>query len=93
MNVHNVLIKENGFTLKKARSRWYPTETIIDADYTENLVLLVNTLAQSESLLHILEQATSGIGLYVNVDKTEFMCFKQKGAETSHLLKVMSTYA
>ena len=35
------LIKENGFTLKKARSRWYSTET--PADYADDLVLLANT--------------------------------------------------
>ena len=25
-------MKENGLTLKKAKSRWYPVETITDAD-------------------------------------------------------------
>ena len=30
-------------------------------------------------MLHSLEWATAGIGLYVNVDKTEYMCFKQRG--------------
>ena len=47
-------IKENGFTLKKARSRRYPAETIMDADYA-------NTSVQSESQLHSLEKATRGI--------------------------------
>ena len=32
-----LLMKENGLILKKARSRWYPTETIMDADYTDDL--------------------------------------------------------
>ena len=35
----------------------------------------VNTPTQTESLPHSLEQAADGIGLHVNVDKTEFMCF------------------
>ena len=35
------LIKENGFMLKKARSRWYLAETITDADQADDLVLLV----------------------------------------------------
>ena len=47
------LIKENGFTLKKVKSRQYPTETMTDADY---IVVLANTPAQAESLLHSLEQ-------------------------------------
>ena len=36
-------------------------------------------LAQAESLLYCLEQASNDIGLYVNSDKTVFMCFKQNG--------------
>ena len=46
------LIKENSFTLKKARSKQYPTETMTDADYTENLELFTNTPAQTESLMY-----------------------------------------
>ena len=39
-------MKENSLTLKKkARSRQYPRETIIDADYRDDQVLLANTLA------------------------------------------------
>ena len=32
-----------------------------------------------DSLLHSLERAAPGIGLHVNAQKTEFMCFNQKG--------------
>ena len=39
------LIKENGLIQKKARSRWYPVETMIDADYADDQVLLTNTHA------------------------------------------------
>ena len=46
------LIKENGFTLKKARSRQYPAETIIDSDYTDDLALLTNAPAQAKYTLH-----------------------------------------
>ena len=73
-------MKENGLTLKQARSRRYPAETITDADHADDLALLTNTLAQAESLLHSLEQAARGVGLYVNTDKTEFMCYNQDGA-------------
>ena len=69
--------KENGFTLEKARSRQYPTQTIMNADYADDIVLLVHTPTQAESLLHSLEQAVGGIGLHVNADKTEYMCFNQ----------------
>ena len=50
-----------------------------DADNADNLALLTNTPAQAESLLHSLEQAVIDIGLYVEANKTEYMCFKQKG--------------
>ena len=66
-------MKENGF------SRRYPAQTITDADYADNIALLVNTPAQAESLLHCEEQATAGIGLHVNADKTEYMCFNPRG--------------
>ena len=39
------LIKENGFTLKKARSRWYLAKTMAVAEYADDLALLANTLA------------------------------------------------
>ena len=69
------LIKENGFILKKARSGRYSAQTITDADYADDIALLPNTLTQAESLLHSLEQVAGGIALYINADKTEYMCF------------------
>ena len=54
------LVKEDGFTLAKARSCRYPLQTITDADYTDDIALLTNTPAQAESLPHSLEWAASG---------------------------------
>ena len=48
-----------------------------NADYAGNLALLTDTHAQVESLLHSLVQAEECIGLFVNTNKTDFMCFKQ----------------
>ena len=67
-------MKENGFTLEKAKSRRYLARTITDAIYDDDITLLANT---TESLLLCLEKATSGLGLRVNADKTEYMCFNQ----------------
>ena len=39
-----------------------------DADYVDNLAFLVNTMAQTECLLHSLYQAASGIDLYRNAN-------------------------
>ena len=41
-----------------------------DADYTDDLALLANTLAQAESLLNSWEQAAAVISFYVNANKT-----------------------
>ena len=72
-------MKDNGFKLAKERNRRYPAQTITDADDTDDIALLANTPARAESLLHSLERAAAGIGLYVNAEKTEYMCFNQRG--------------
>ena len=72
-------IRVNGFELTKKRSRRYPAKTITDTDYADDIAILANTPDQVETLLHILERAAAGIGLYVNAHKTEYMCYKQTG--------------
>ena len=71
------LMKENGLILEKARRRRYLARTTTDADYADDIALLANTPAQTESLLHNLERETGGIGLRVNSNKAEYMCFNQ----------------
>ena len=72
-------IRENGFELTNKRSRRYPTKTITDANYTNDIALLANTPNQAKTLLHSLERAAAGIGLHVNAHKTEYMCYNQTG--------------
>ena len=45
-------IKGNGFKLTKERSRMYPTKTITDANYADDIALLANAPAEAETLLH-----------------------------------------
>ena len=66
------IMKDNGFKLAKERSRRYPTQIITDVD---DIALLENTPTQAETLQHSLERAAAGIGLHINADKTEYMCF------------------
>ena len=73
---YECLMKENDRTLRKAKSRQYPTESIMDAHYTDDLALLINTPAKAEGLLLSLGHASRSIGLCVNSSKTKFMCFK-----------------
>ena len=71
-------MKDNGFKLTK-ESRRYPAQTITDAGYADDIMLLANTPAQAEFLLYSLERAAAGISLHVNADKIEYMCFNQRG--------------
>ena len=64
---------ENGFMLAKARNRWYLAQTIMDANYADDIALSTNTPAQAKSLQHSLEWVAGGIGLHVNADQTEHM--------------------
>ena len=73
------LMKENGFKLAKERSRSSPAQTITDADYADDIACLANIPAQAESLLHSLKRAAASISLHINADKTEYMCFNQRG--------------
>ena len=69
------LMKENGFTLAKERSKRYSTQTITDADYLDDIAPLANTPSQLLSL----ERAAGDIGLHMSADKTEYMRFNQRG--------------
>ena len=62
-------MKGNSFKLTKERSRRYPAQTMTDVDYADDIAFLSNSL----------ERAAAGIGLHVNADKTEYMCFNQRG--------------
>ena len=53
--------------------------TLNELKYADDIVILANTPDQAETLLHSLERAAAGIGLYVNAHKTEYMCYNQTG--------------
>ena len=56
-----------------------PQKTITDTDYADDIAILENTPNQAETLLHSLERAAAGVGLYVNAHKTEYMWYNQTG--------------
>ena len=72
-------MKDNGFNLIKERSRRYPTYTITDMDYANDITLLANIHTQARTLLHSLEQAAASIGFHINAEKMEYMSFNQRG--------------
>ena len=76
-------IRENGFELTKKRCRRHPVKTITDAVYADDIALLASTPNQAETILHSLERGTPGIGLHVNAQKKEYMCYNQTGDITT----------
>ena len=62
---------KNGLTPKKTRSRQYPAETTSFTDNVDDVALLANAFALAESQ----KQAAERIGLYVNANQTEYICF------------------
>ena len=72
-------IRENGFELTRKTSWRYPAKTITNADYADDIAILANTPNRAETLLHSLERAATGIGLPVNANNTEYMCYNQTG--------------
>ena len=50
----------------------------MDVDDIDDILLLAYTPTQAESLLHSLERVAGSIGLHVNADKTECICFNLK---------------
>ena len=72
---------ELGFTLTKQKSKCYPAMKITDADYADDLAVLADILKDATFLLHSIERTAKEIGLYLNADKTEFICFNQDASE------------
>ena len=60
-------MKENGFKITKERSRRYPSKTITDANYADDVALLANAPAHTETLLHSLEQVAVGMHTKWNI--------------------------
>ena len=83
--------RSNKNGLKKASSRRYPAETLTNADNTDYLAFLRNKSTLAGCQLHSLGQATRYFGLYMNSDKTEFIWFKQNGANSTLSDKLLKT--
>ena len=48
-----------------------------DADYADDLAVLADTLKDATTLLHNIEKVAKQIELYLNADKTVFICENQ----------------
>ena len=56
-----------------------PQKQITDADYADDIAILANTPDQVKHYCIVWNEAATGIGLYVNAHKTEYMCYNQTG--------------
>ena len=65
------LYKDLRLTLQKSRGRRYPTVTISDADYADDLALFADLCSDAEKLLHVLGKKANSVGLKVNIRKTQ----------------------
>ena len=63
----------------KKRSRRYPAKTITYTNQADDIAILANVPAQAKTVLHSLEWAATGIGLYVNAHKMEYVSLNQTG--------------
>ena len=52
-------MQDNGFKLAKERSKLNPAQKIKDANQADDIALLANTPAQTETLLHSLERVAA----------------------------------
>ena len=68
-----------GLTLTKSTSRRHPAHKIVDIDYADDLAIMSDYIDNATKLLHSIEKAARGIGLYINAKKTEFMAYNQDG--------------
>ena len=64
-----------GLTLIERRGRRYPTVSICDLDFADDIVLISNEIEQTKKLLHRVETECGKVGLGINAKKTKGMVF------------------
>ena len=66
-------MSEKGFKLRRRRSTRQHAVYITDTDFADDIALISQSLQHAQDLLQSLEQASNGVGLYLNEYKTESM--------------------
>ena len=88
---------ELGFTLERRKSRRHPALKITDVDYADDLAVLADNIKDATSLLHYIERTAKEVGLYINAEKTEFICLNQDASEdmislNGHVIKQVEDF-
>ena len=71
MRVSVDTITEKGYLLHPRRGSRQPAEYLTDTDFADDIALISQSLEHAQDLLQSLEQASNGVGLYLNETKTE----------------------
>ena len=71
MRVSVDTIAEKGYLLDPRRGSRQPAEYLTDTDFADEIALISQSLEHAQDLLQSLEQASNGVGLYLNETKTE----------------------
>ena len=81
-------ISEKGYMLHPRRSPRYPAAYLTDTDFADDIALVSQSLEHAQDLLQSLEQASNGVGLYLNETKTE--CMNRCNSNNSHPVKTLN---
>ena len=66
-----------GFKFIKKNSSRHQAIMITYADYTDDLVILTDSLKDATSLIHKIEEVSKELGLQINTGKTEYTSFNK----------------
>ena len=64
-------IAEKGYQLQPKKDSRHPAKHLTDTDFADDIALISQSLEHVQDLLQSLEQASNGVGLYLNETKTE----------------------
>ena len=74
--------------LHPRRSSRHPSAYLTDTDFADDIALVSQSLEHAEDLLQSVEQASNGVGLYLNETKTE--CMNRCNSNNSHPVKTLN---
>ena len=81
-------IAEKGYQLQPKKDSRHPAKHLTDTDFADDIALISQSLEHVQDLLQSLEQASNGVGLYLNETKTE--CLNRCLSDADLVVKTLS---
>ena len=81
-------IAEKGYQLQPKKDSRHPAKHLTDTDFADDIALFSQSLEHVQDLLQSLEQASNGVGLYLNETKTE--CLNRCLSDADLVVKTLS---